>query len=118
MKVWIVFEYDDYTTDRIIGVYDNKEKATEVHKECPVWRYIKEYEVESKKHMENCIVPNDTKVRLADGRICVIDGNDSEVSERFEDICYFVCPIEYTNEEYWSDYYEYVLRSDFEIVED
>ena len=46
MKVWIVFEYNDYITDGIIGIYDSEARAKEVHGECPVWRYIKEYEVE------------------------------------------------------------------------
>lgn len=68
--------------------------------------------------IEEYLVPRDTKVRLEDGRICVVDGNDEEVTEEFENINYFVCPIEYTNEEYWSDYYLFLLRSDFEIVED
>ena len=46
MKVWIVFEYNDYAADNIIGIFDNEEKALMSHSKSPIWRYIKEYEVE------------------------------------------------------------------------
>ena len=45
MSVWIVFEYAE-STNKIVGVYKEEEKAKEKHKESPVWRYIEEYEVE------------------------------------------------------------------------
>ena len=64
------------------------------------------------------LVPNGTKVKLWDGRICVIDGNDEEVSEEFDDINYYVCPIEFANEKSWSDHYIVLLREEFEIVEE
>ena len=64
------------------------------------------------------LVPDGTKVKLADGRIGIVDGNDEEVSEDFKNINYFICPIEYTDEEYWSDYYLFLLREEFEIVEE
>lgn len=68
--------------------------------------------------VEEYLIPNGTKVKLADGRICIVDGNDAEVTEEFEDINYFICPIEYVNEEYWSDYYLFLMRDEFEIVEE
>lgn len=67
--------------------------------------------------IEEYLIPNGTKVKFADGRIGIIDGNDNENSEEFDDINYYVCPIEFTNMRYWSDYYVMLLRSDFEIVE-
>lgn len=68
--------------------------------------------------IDNYLVPDGTKVKLPDGRIGIVDGNDEEVTEEFENINYFVCPIEYTDEEYWSDYYLFLLREEFEIVEE
>lgn len=68
--------------------------------------------------IEEYLIPNGTKVRLADGRIGIVDGNDEEESEKFEDINYYICPIEFTNEQYWSNHYVMLLRNEFEIVED
>ena len=45
MNVWIVFEYVEHG-NKVIGIYKEKEKAEEKHKESPTWRYIEEYEVE------------------------------------------------------------------------
>lgn len=45
MKVWIVFEYNDYTTDKVVGVFLQEEDAVK-RKNNSVWRYIKEYKVE------------------------------------------------------------------------
>lgn len=45
MSVWIVFEYGEYV-NKVIGVYKTEERAKEVHRESPTWRYIEEYEVE------------------------------------------------------------------------
>ena len=63
------------------------------------------------------IVPRGTKVRFHGDRIGIVDWNDEECTEEFENINYCVCPIEFTSEEYWSDYYVWLLREDFEIVE-
>lgn len=68
--------------------------------------------------IEEYLIPNGTKVRLVDGRIGIVDGNDEEESEEFEDINYYICPIEFTNEQYWSNHYVMLLRNEFEIVED
>lgn len=80
--------------------------------------YCKECDSSFDVDIKEYLVPTETKVRLADGRIGIIDGNDEEVTEEFEDINYFVCPIEYIDEEYWSDYYLFLMRDEFEIVED
>ena len=62
------------------------------------------------------IVPNGTKVMFDNGRIGIVDGNDWEISESFEEINYFVCPIEFTNEDVWSDHTVWLLREEFKIV--
>ena len=66
--------------------------------------------------IEEYVVPNGTKVKFADGRIGIVDGNDNEDTEEFDDINYYVCPIEFTSLRYWSDYYVMLLRSEFEII--
>ena len=63
-------------------------------------------------------IPNGTKVKFADGRIGIVDGNDSENTEEFKDINYYICPIEFTNKKYWSNHYIMLLRSEFEIMVD
>lgn len=63
-------------------------------------------------------VANGTKVKYADGKFGIVDGNDSEETEEFEDINYYICPIEFTDEKHWSNYYVMLLREDFEIMED
>lgn len=68
--------------------------------------------------IEEYIVPRGTKVKFHGDRIGIVDWNDEEVTEEFENINYCVCPIEFISEEYWSDYYVWLLRSDFEIVEE
>ena len=45
MEVWIVFEYAEYG-NKIVGIYNEKEKAEEKHKESPTFRYIEAYDVE------------------------------------------------------------------------
>lgn len=68
--------------------------------------------------IEDYLVPDGTKVRFDDGRIGIVDWNDNEDTEEFEDINYCVCPIEFTHLENWSDHYVWLLREEFEIVED
>lgn len=64
------------------------------------------------------IIARGTKVKFHDGRIGIVDWNDSEDTEEFENINYCVCPIEFTHLKYWSDHYVWLLRNEFEIVED
>lgn len=45
MRVWIVTEENGFRCI-VIGVYDNKEKATKKMEECLANRSVKEYEVE------------------------------------------------------------------------
>lgn len=66
--------------------------------------------------IEKYIVPRGTKVKFHGDRIGIVDWNDEEVTEEFENINYCICPIEFICEEYWSDYYVWLLRDDFEIV--
>ena len=68
--------------------------------------------------IEEYMVANGTKVKFADGRIGIVDGNDNEETDEFEDINYYVCPIEFTNEECWSNHYVMLRMEDFEIVVD
>ena len=67
--------------------------------------------------IDDYVVADGTKVKFGDGRIGIVDWNDNEESEEFYDINYAICPIEFTDEEYWSDYYIFLMREDFEIVE-
>ena len=80
--------------------------------------YCEECDISFDIDVEEYLVPNGTKVKFADGRIGIVDGNDEEVTEEFEDINYYVCPIEFTNEEYWSNHYIMLSRNEFEIVKD
>ena len=64
------------------------------------------------------IVQNGTKVIMDDGCVGIVDGNDAETCEKFEDISYYVCPIEFTNMEVWSNYYIMLMRSEFNIVKE
>lgn len=69
-------------------------------------------------HLTKYLIPNGTKVRFADSRIGIVDGNDEEETEEFEDINYYICPIEFTNEQYWSNHYVMLPRNEFEIIEE
>ena len=68
--------------------------------------------------IEDYLVPNGTKVIFADGKIGIIDGNDNEDTDEFDNVNYYVCPIEFTSMRYWSDYYVMLLRSEFEIIKE
>ena len=45
MSVWIVFEYAEYG-NKVVGIYQEEERAKQAHQESPAWRYVEEYEVE------------------------------------------------------------------------
>lgn len=68
--------------------------------------------------IEEYLVPRGTKVKFDGNRIGIVDWNDNEDTEEFENINYCVCPIEFTNFKHWSDHYVWLLREEFEIVED
>lgn len=67
--------------------------------------------------MNKKLLPRGTRVKLPDGRIGIIDDNDAEVTEVFEDINYYICPIEFTNEEFWSNHYIMLRREEFSVEE-
>lgn len=67
--------------------------------------------------MSKELLPRGTRVKLPDGRIGIIDDNDAEVTEVFEDINYYICPIEFTNEEIWSNNYIMLRREEFSVEE-
>jgi len=74
----------------------------------------------SDEDAESILIPDGTEIKLSDGSICIVDGNDFEDVDfeddiPFDNINYHVCPIEFTNEEIWSDHYIYVRRVEFEL---
>lgn len=75
------------------------------------------------------LIPDGTKVKYFGDEIGVIDGCDlhgyDDVDESmlydgsdavFDNINYYVCPIQFTTEEFWSDHYVMLRREEFEIV--
>lgn len=69
--------------------------------------------------IEEYLVPEGTKVKMIEGGIGIVDGNDSEtcdVDDVFDNINYYICPIEYIHEDVWSNYYIMLQREDFEII--
>lgn len=66
--------------------------------------------------IEDYIYENGTEVIFGDGQVGIIDGNDSEDETDFDNINYYICPIEFTNEQCWSDHYVMLFRGEFEVV--
>lgn len=62
------------------------------------------------------IVPRGTAVKFGNGRLGIVDWNDSATSENFESINYCICPIEFIHMKEWSDHYVWLLREDFEVL--
>jgi len=62
------------------------------------------------------LIPNGTKVKFYDSRIGIVDGNDEVDTDEFENINYYICPMEFTHKKTWSDDYIILLASDFEII--
>lgn len=81
-------------------------------------RYFRCKECGEQFDITDLFIPNGTKVMYDDGCIGIVDGNDAEISVYFEEINYHVCPIEFTNEEVWSDHYLWLLREEFEVIEE
>ena len=46
----------------------------------------------------------------------IVDGNDAESSEEFEDINYYICPLEETYKEVWSNDYKMLHRSEISLL--
>lgn len=61
------------------------------------------------------LIPNGTTVTW-DGKVGIVDGNDEETTEDFENINYYFCPIEYTNEDVWCNHYVMLRRCEIEIL--
>ena len=75
----------------------------------------------SDEDAESILIPDGTKVKLLNGIIGIVDGNDfkyvdPEDENAFDNINYHVCPIEFTNEEVWSDHYVYVRREEIKLI--
>ena len=66
--------------------------------------------------IEKYLIPNGTKVTYWGNGVGIVDGNDANDSEEFNNINYFVCPIEFTHEKNWSDYYNMFRRDEFELA--
>lgn len=70
--------------------------------------------------IEKHLVPDGTKI-VYDGELGVVDGNDLETmddDDEFEDINYYIIPLEYINDEAPSNHYVMLLREDFEIIKE
>lgn len=82
-------------------------------------------EIKRLHDIEKHLVPQGTKVMYGDDwtdeeMIGIIDGNDldsMDEDDAFEDINYYIIPIEHIDDEAPSTYYEMLLREDFEICE-
>lgn len=68
--------------------------------------------------IEDYLLPNGTRVKMPDDRFGVIDGNDAKNSEELEDINYYVCPVEHTHEEVWSNHYVMLRRCELSVAEE
>ena len=75
--------------------------------------------------IEECLVPRGTKVMYYDWKdkktVGVVDGNDLDSMDEdddFEGVNYYIIPLQYINDEAPSNYYEMLLREDFEIIEE
>lgn len=66
--------------------------------------------------IDNYLIPNGTKVLVNDNWVGIVDGNDEVDTEEIRDINYYVCPIEFTGEKGWSDYYSMELRQDLKVI--
>ena len=71
------------------------------------------------------IIPNGTKVKfkgLKDNKfiIGIIDGNDEENTEYYQDLNYYIYPIENKEEflNYYGSPYIMLLRKDFKIIKE
>ena len=85
---------------------------------CGWYSYCDECDSSFDVDIEEYVVPRGTKVKFHGDRIGIVDWNDEETTEEFENINYCICPIEFVDEEFWSDYYVWLLREDFEIIEE
>jgi hypothetical protein len=52
---------------------------------------------------------------IYDNKVGMIDGNDSNDTDIFSNINYYVCPAEFMGETVWSNHYAMLRRNEFEI---
>ena len=82
--------------------------------------------IKKMNNVEELLVPQGTKIMYGDDwtdeeMIGIIDGNDLDSMDEdddFEDINYYIIPLEHIDDEAPSTYYEMLLREDFEIIEE
>ena len=82
--------------------------------------------IKKMNNIEELLVPQGTKVMYGDDWtdeeiIGIIDGNDLDSMDEdddFEDINYYIIPLEHIDDEAPSNHYVMLLREDFEIIED
>lgn len=102
-------EYRLIRSNRSIGYSEIKKAILELYNnDTP--------EEKSKLFPEHLIVPRGTPVKYYNGRLGIVDWNDSESSEAFESINYCICPMEFIHMKTWSDCYVWLLRDEFEIL--
>jgi len=65
---------------------------------------------------ETKLIEMGTRVKFGYNRVGIVDGNDGETTTDEIAINYYICPIEYSNEQEWSDKYIMLLRSEFEVI--
>jgi len=97
--------------------YDKLEEDYSFYTVCPKCKSSFNIADES---AEAILISNGTKVKLFNNTIGIIDGNtfediDPEDTNTFENINYYVCPIEFTKEKYWSDHYIMARKAEFKI---
>ena len=83
------------------------------HSICPKCNNL--FNIDIKQHL----IPNGTHVYFNNDEtkhIYIVDGNDSEESDKFNDINYNLCAIEFIHEETWSDHYEYAFVNEISAV--
>lgn len=64
------------------------------------------------------LIKDGTTVMYHENSLGIIDGNDKEDTDEFENVNYYVCPIECTNKKYWANDYVMLRRSEFIIIEE
>lgn len=77
-------------------------------------------------NVEELLVPQGTKIMYGDDwtdeeMIGIVDGNDLDSMDEdddFEDINYYIIPLEHIDDEAPSNHYVMLLREDFEIIEE
>lgn len=67
-------------------------------------------------NIEDYIIPKGTYVIMPDGKKGIVDGNDEETTDEYEDINYYICPEEYAKQPYWSNHYRMFTKDELKII--